>query len=127
MHELTITEHLLDHCIQEARSQNASRIRTIRVCIGELRGIVPDCIQIYLDMLSEGTIAEGVRLEAEFLPVKVSCRDCGQEGKITPRHLACPHCGGLNLKILSGKEFYIKSMEVDINGNKSTAPDHGLE
>ena len=46
MHELTITEHLLDHCIQEARSQNASRIRTIRVCIGELRGIVPDCIQI---------------------------------------------------------------------------------
>ena len=59
MHELTITEHLLDHCIQEARSQNASRIRTIRVCIGELRGIVPDCIQIYLDMLSEGTIAEG--------------------------------------------------------------------
>ena len=44
MHELTITEHLLDHCIQEARSQNASRIRTIRVCIGELRGIVPDWI-----------------------------------------------------------------------------------
>ena len=57
MHELTITEHLLDHCIREARSQNASRIRTIRVCIGELRGIVPDCIQIYLDMLSDASLS----------------------------------------------------------------------
>ena len=27
--------------------------------MGQLRGIVPDCIQVYLDMLSEGTIAEG--------------------------------------------------------------------
>ena len=127
MHELSITEHLLDHCIREAEAQNASRIRTIRLCIGQLRGIVPDCIQLYLDMLSEGTIAEGAQIEAEFLPVKVLCRDCGMEGEITPHHLSCPHCGGLSLKILSGKEFYIKSMEVDINGNKSTAPDHGLE
>lgn len=127
MHELSITEHLLDHCIREAEAQNVSRIRTIRLCIGQLKGIVPDCIQIYLDMLSEGTIAEGAQIEAEFLPVKVLCRDCGKEGEITPHHLFCPHCGGLRLKILSGKEFYIKSMEVDINGNKSTASDYGLE
>ena len=59
MHELSITEHLLEHCISEAKSRNASRIRVSRLCIGQLRGIVPDCIQIYLDMLSEGTVAEG--------------------------------------------------------------------
>ena len=127
MHELSITEHLLEHCISEAKSRNASRIRVIRLCIGQLRGIVPDCIQIYLDMLSEGTVAEGARIEAEFLPVKVQCRDCGREGEITPHHLCCPHCGSLNLKLLSGKEFYIKSLEVDIDGDKSTASDHGLE
>ena len=127
MHELSITEHLLEHCISEAKSRNASRIRVIRLCIGQLRGIVPDCIQIYLDMLSEGTVAEGARIEAEFLPVKVQCRDCGREGEITPHHLCCPHCGSLNLKLLSGKEFYIKSLEVDIDGDKSTASDHGQE
>ena len=127
LHELSITEHLLDHCIREAGAQGASRIRVIRLCIGQLRGIVPDCIQVYLDMLSEGTIAEGARIEAEFPPVRVLCRDCGLEGEIAPHRLACPHCGSLKLKLLSGKEFYIKSMEVDVNGNKSTAPDHGLE
>lgn len=127
MHELSITEHLLDHCIREAKKRHAEKIRVIRLCIGQLNGLVPDCIQIYLDMLSEGTIAEGARIEAEFLPVKVRCRDCGLDGEITPHHLACPHCGSLRLQILSGKEFYIKSMEVDIDGDKSTAPDHGLE
>ena len=139
MHELSITEHLLDHCIREAKKQHAEKIRVIRLCIGQLNGLVPDCIQIYLDralgqhvqiyldMLSEGTIAEGALIESEFLPVKVRCRDCGRDGEITPHHLACPHCGSLRLQILSGKEFYIKSMEVDIDGDKSTAPDHGLE
>ena len=108
MHELSITEHLLDHCIREAKKQHAEKIRVIRLCIGQLNGLVPDCIQIYLDMLSEGTIAEGALIESEFLPVKVRCRDCGLDGEITPHHLACPHCGSLRLQILSGKEFYIK-------------------
>lgn len=127
MHELSITEHLLADCIKNAEEQNASKIRVIHLCIGQLRGIVPDCIQIYLDMLSEGTIAEGARIESESLPVKVKCMDCKAEGEITSHHLECPHCGSLRLKLLSGKEFYIKSMEVEINGDQSTSSGNGLE
>lgn len=127
MHELSVTEHLLDYCLKTAEKQHAARIRIIRLCVGRLGGIVPECIQVYLDMLAEGTIAEGARIEAEFLPVKVRCRDCGREGEITPHRLACPHCGSLRLQILSGKEFYIKSMEVDIDGDQSTASADGLE
>lgn len=127
MHELSITEHLLDCCVREAEKQGAARIRAITVCVGRLSGIVPDCVQVYLDMLSEGTIAEGVRLNAEYLPVRVRCRDCGREGEITPHRLECPFCKSLKLQLLSGKEFYIKSMEVDTDGDKDTAPDHGLE
>ena len=117
MHELSITEHILSCCIDKARTQHASKIRVIRLCIGQLKGIVPECIQIYMDMLSEGTIAEGVKIGAEFPPVKVHCRDCGTESEITAHHLACPCCGSLKLQILSGKEFFIKSMEVDIDGD----------
>ena len=127
MHELSITEHLLEDCIREARAQNAVRIRVIRLCIGQLRGIVPDCIQIYLDMLSEGTIPEGARIESASLPVKVHCLDCQEDGEITPHQLKCPHCGSMRLKLLSGKEFYIKSLEVDIDGDQSTASGNGLE
>lgn len=140
MHELSITEHLLEDCVREAEAKNASKIRVIRLCIGALRGIVPDCIQIYLDMLAEGTIAEGAQIESETLPVKVRCLNCGREGEITPHHLECPHCKSLRLKLLSGKEFYIKSLDIDIKeketertqeaniyGNKSTTSGHGME
>ncbi|MBS6722473.1 MAG: hydrogenase maturation nickel metallochaperone HypA [Clostridiales bacterium] len=113
MHELSITEHLLDRCLREAEARRGARIRTIRLCIGPLRGIVPDCIQVYLDMLAEGTAAEGARIEAEILPVRIHCLDCGQEGEITPRHLECPHCGSIRLKLLSGKEFYIKNIDIE--------------
>ena len=51
MHELSITEHILSCCIDKARTQHASKIRVIRLCIGQLKGIVPECIQIYMDML----------------------------------------------------------------------------
>ena len=127
MHELSITEHILNDCIREAQAQNASRIRVIRLCIGQLRGIVPDCIQIYLDMLAEGTIAEGARIESETLPVKVHCMDCGKDGEITPHHLQCPHCGSMRLMLLSGKEFYINSLSVDKDRDQSTAAGNGLE
>ena len=127
MHEFSITEHLLEYCMEEARRQNVSKIRTINVCIGQLRGIIPDCIQVYLDMLSEGTIAEGAKLKAKLLPVKVRCLECGREGEMIPGRLECPFCGSLKLKLLSGKEFYIESLEVDENGNQSAASDHGLE
>ncbi len=82
MHELSITEHLLEDCLREAKQQNASRIRVIRLCIGELRGIVPDCIQIYLDMLAEGISprAQGSNRDPS---VKVHCLDCGRDGEIT--------------------------------------------
>ena len=127
LHELSITKHLLDYCIKKAEEQHAYRIQTIRLSIGQLKGIVPECIQIYLDMLSEGTIAESAKIEAEFLPVKIRCRDCNKESAITPHHLACPHCNSLRLQLLSGKEFYIKSMEVEIDGNNCTTSNHGLE
>lgn len=113
MHELSITEHILEQCIEEAGKQGAGRIRTINLCIGQLRGIVPECIQIYLDMLAEGTIAEGAQIKAEYPPVRVHCMECGHEGEISPHSLECPSCGSLKLKLLSGKEFYIKSLEVD--------------
>ena len=55
--------------------------------MGQLRGIVPDCIQVYLDMLSEGTIAEGAQIEAEFPPVKSDAGTAGLKARSRPAAL----------------------------------------
>lgn len=127
MHELSITESILDASLTEASRHNAVKIRTIRLLLGAFSGIVPECIQMYLDLLSEGTIAEGARVEAVVLPLKVRCRDCGRESEITCSHIACPFCDSLRLEILSGKEFLLDSLEIDTDENGRTPSGDGME
>lgn len=113
MHELTITQSILHIALEAAQEQKASRIRVIYLSIGPFSGIVPECIQMYLDVLAKGTCAQGAKIEAKVLPLRVYCNDCGQESEITREHIQCPICGGLNLKRLSGRELMVERLEVD--------------
>ena len=113
MHELAVTEHILDIALKAAKEQNAVRIRAIRLCLGPFAGIVPECVQMYLDVLAKGTPAEGAKIKVTTVPLKVRCRDCGREGEIDRAHIACPFCGSLRLQRLSGREFLVESLEVD--------------
>ncbi len=114
VHELAITQSILEISLQAAQAQNARRIRAIRLTIGPFSGIVPECVQMYLDVLAKGTIAEGAKIKARTLPLRVRCRTCGQESEIDRRHIACPACGSVELERLSGREFLVDSLEVDI-------------
>lgn len=127
MHELAVTESILSCCLKEAAKQKAKKIKVIRLRMGPFSGLYPECIQMYLDVLAEGTIAEGARIEAEILPLQVLCRDCGKQSEITRKSIACPHCSSLRLKILSGKEFSIYSLEVEEDGDQGSASDYGVE
>ena len=79
MHELSITQSILDYSLSEAKKHGGVKIREIRLLLGLFSGIVPECIQMYMDLLAEGTIAQGVKIKATTLPLKVRCRDCGKE------------------------------------------------
>lgn len=113
MHELEITQHILADSIREAERHGAKAIREIRLAIGPFSGFVPECIQMYMDVLAEGTIAQGVRIKTRIIPLRVLCQDCGETAQIDRTHIECPHCHGLNLKRLSGNECMIESLEVD--------------
>ena len=113
VHELAVTQNILEISLKAAQEQGAVRIRAIRLSIGPFCGIVPECIQIYLDVLAKGTAAEGAKIEATLLPLRVRCRDCGKESEISRTHIACPSCGSLRLERLSGREFTVESLEVD--------------
>ena len=51
MHELEITQHILADSIREAERHGAKAIREIRLAIGPFSGFVPECIQMYMDVL----------------------------------------------------------------------------
>lgn len=113
MHELAITQSILDIAQKAAAEHQVKRIREVRIKLGEYSGVVPQCIQYYFDVISKGTVAEGAELKMERLPIVMRCQQCGWEGQIDKHHIQCPACTGTRLKLLQGREFYVESLEVD--------------
>ena len=113
MHELAITEGIMEAALPEAVKHGAKRILEIRLRIGELSGVIPDCIEEYFNIISKGTIAEGAKIVTTRIPVAITCPDCGFEGDIDRRKIRCPQCGGIDFRIIRGREYYVDSLEVE--------------
>lgn len=113
MHELPITESILDIALRHAQAADAARVTDIYLVIGQLASIVDDSVQFYWDMISEGTIAEGARLHFERIPAELLCLDC--QCRYTPGEgdLACPDCGGRKVQVIAGEEFRMEAIEVE--------------
>ena len=113
MHEYPITQSIVRIASEEAEKHKAKKVLEIRIVVGELSGLVPECIQDYFDILSKGTISEGAALRIQKVFPKIQCIECNHEGDMKPRVYSCEKCGSTKVKIVGGKEFYIDSMEVE--------------
>lgn len=113
MHELSITQNIIKISSEEALKHNASKVKEIRIKVGELSGLIPSCIQYYFDIASKGTPVEGALLNIEKIPISIRCSDCNYEGNIKEKSYNCPLCESYNVKIVRGNEFLIDSMEVE--------------
>ena len=113
MHELAITEGIIEAAVPEAERAGAKKILEIRLKIGELSGVLPECIQEYFDIASRGTIAEGARLKVEKIPITIHCNGCGYDGEIPKKRIHCPVCDGWDFTLKSGREYFVDSLEVE--------------
>ena len=114
MHELSVTQSILDIAVKHAQRANATRILSINVVVGDLTGFVPDSIQFYFDFMSRDTLAAGATLNIERVPARVQCRECGAEYHPPDTRLwSCPECNALGGEIIAGREFSVASLEVE--------------
>lgn len=113
MHELAVTESILNIAVQHAAAANAVRVTVINLVIGQLSSIVDDSIQFYWDMLSEGTLCAGAHLHFERRPARLHCLDCGQVYTLDGELTDCPACHSARLKVVAGEEFFLESIEVE--------------
>jgi hydrogenase nickel incorporation protein HypA/HybF len=113
MHELSITQHVLDIVMMHAQRAGARRVTRIDLVVGELTGFVDESIQFYMDMLTPGTRAAGAKLAIQRISTRVRCRACGQEFHPQGAQWACPACAAPGGEILCGREFRVESIEVE--------------
>jgi len=113
VHELAVTENLLKLALQHAQPANAARVTDLYLVIGQLSSIVDDSVQFYWDMISAGTICQAARLHFERVPARLQCLDCQTTYTLNGELIACPHCAGERVKVVSGDEFRLDSIEVE--------------
>lgn len=113
MHELGITENIVNIALAKAGEAKATRITQINMVIGELSGFVPDCIQFYFDSFKEDTIAQEAALHFEVVPAELRCRDCAAAFVTQATTWSCPECRSRSVEIARGRELYVESIEVE--------------
>lgn len=113
MHEYPVTREIVRIASETAEKKRA-KVTGIDLVVGEDSGFVGESIQMYFDVVAEGTLCEGARLSIEGRKAKLKCLDCG---KLFPRKMfsfTCPYCGGSGGPCEEGKEFYIKSVDLEV-------------
>jgi len=121
MHELSLTQNLVNIILKHAETNKASQVMRVSLKIGELRDIADEWMQRYFDYISRGTIAEGATLKIERSPIIFRCQ-CGETFSMNidtfrdafkeSGNMACPFCGGEKIVLDRGQEFYILGIEV---------------
>jgi hydrogenase nickel incorporation protein HypA/HybF len=108
MHEMSITQSVVDAIV--AKLGDAT-VKSVRLEIGRLSGVVPDSVRFCFDVLCSGTSLDGARLEIDEPSGRARCRDCGTEFTLDDFILLCP-CTSANVEVLAGRELRITSVEV---------------
>ncbi len=101
--------------LRHGKAAGANRIVSVSLRIGELNDVIEEWLQRYFDYLGKGTIAEGAVLRIERVPVIFRCEGCGESFPVRIREVrdvACPACKGAKATFVSGREFFIKAIEV---------------
>jgi hydrogenase nickel incorporation protein HypA/HybF len=114
MHELGVTQSLLDLALRHANDAGAVRINQLTLVIGQLSSLVDDSIQFYWDIISVGTMAQRATLVFKRVPAALRCSDCAHEFPLQEQDYRCPHCGSERVSVAGGEEFYLESIEVDL-------------
>jgi hydrogenase nickel incorporation protein HypA/HybF len=115
MHELAVTESILNIVIKHAARNRAEKVLSISLKIGELTDLVDEWMQRYFNYLSKDTVAEGAILKIERSPLVFQCSDCMNTFPVSLRDtgkITCSRCNGKKVVLVSGREFYIKHIEV---------------
>ena len=113
MHELPITQSILEIALRHAEGAGAKRITDLYLVIGQLSYVVDDSVQFYWDMIAKDTPAEGAHLHFKRVPAELLCLDCGHRYSPDGEVLACPKCQSVRVRVAAGDEFRLDSIDVD--------------
>lgn len=112
MHEIAMTESIIEMAEAEARKHGSDRIDSIKLRIGQFTGVVKEALEFAFDAARHGTLAEKAELYIEIVPMRLKCRLCDKvfssDGHFD---FFCPDCDQPG-DIISGRELQIEYIDL---------------
>ncbi len=109
MHELGITQNIVAIVAEYAQGKKVNRVL---LEIGQLSAIMPEAVRFCFDIVSQGTVLAGAKLEILEIPGLGCCCECGAEIALEKYAGKCD-CGSLQINVVNGEELKIKEIEVE--------------
>lgn len=116
MHELALMAELQQLAQVQAHRAGAQRIHRLRLRLGAAAGVNPEALhQAFAVLVSDanaGQLWRGAQLELVPVPVRCDCSHCEQPFSPQDPIHACPRCGQLSARVLTGRELELVALEV---------------
>jgi hydrogenase nickel incorporation protein HypA/HybF len=112
VHEASIAAGIIDRLAGHPELQGR-RIRVVRMKVGKLSTVVPENLRFMFEAIARGTPLEGVALEIDEVPARATCEACGEAFEIDGPFFLCPGCGEGRIRVESGRELLVDSVDVD--------------
>lgn len=112
MHELSLAENILDIVRENLSSNGGGKLKSVKVRIGELAGVVPESLEFCFTAITKGTPMEDAKLEIERTGIAAHCADCGKDSTVEGLVFRCPACESANIKVIAGNELQVVGIEI---------------
>jgi len=114
MHEMGIAMQIVEIAIASvpADLKNA-QVKRVNIKVGKLAAVVPESLQFCFQIAVRDTPLCDAELNIEEIPLRIRCTDCHVEWVAQEPVFLCRKCNGKSVKMLSGRELDITSIEVE--------------
>jgi hydrogenase nickel incorporation protein HypA/HybF len=113
MHEMGIAMQIIEIATSSIPSDIKDvKVEKVNIEIGKLSAIIPETLTFCFNIAIKDTKLAGAELIIEEIPVIALCQECKNRQTITEPVFICQTCKGKALKIISGRELDIKSIEI---------------
>jgi hydrogenase nickel incorporation protein HypA/HybF len=113
MHELGLAVQVMEIVERNLPTERNVRVKKIHLRVGGLTTVVPSILRTCMEAVTRNTVAEGAELMLTEVPAEIECRSCRAVSRIDEPPFICPVCGAFRVDIISGRDNYVESIEVE--------------
>ncbi len=113
MHETAIVASLFQVIDRQIGQHGIQKVSRVRLKVGDFAVVETMTLTACFEVFAEGTAVEGAELVIERVPILARCQECHLEFEVKNHDFRCRSCASSGVEMLSGKELYIDSLDVE--------------